>query len=222
MRTGKGRGLAAGLFALAVLCHLIVGIFAAVATLLMFLLYADRKRTRYLITMVPVAGLLTAFWTLPFLLGGAYMTDMTYERRPVGNAPNGQPDSYWQMLFPYSAWVDRLVFALAAIGLVACVIRGRRIGTFLGLVAITFGVWACVWPQSHLWNARLLPFMYLARYLLAFIGSTRSRRWSCATPGSSYATRPAPPARPVVVAGWPPGPTGSARPPRGGRSARSP
>ena len=30
MRTGKGRALAAGLFALAVLCHLIVGIFAAV------------------------------------------------------------------------------------------------------------------------------------------------------------------------------------------------
>ena len=32
MRTGKGRALAAVLFALAVLCHLIVGIFAAVAT----------------------------------------------------------------------------------------------------------------------------------------------------------------------------------------------
>jgi len=170
MRTGKGRALAAGLFALTVLCHLIVGIFAAVATILMFVLWADRKRTRYLLTMLPVAGLLTAFWTLPFLFGGAYMTDMTYERRPVGNAPNGLPDSYWQMLFPYTVWFDRLLFALAVIGLVACVIRGRRIGTFLGLVAVTFGTWACIWPQSHLWNARLLPFMYLARYLLAFIG----------------------------------------------------
>jgi uncharacterized membrane protein len=170
MRTGKGRALAAGLFALTVLCHLIVGIFAAVATLLMFVLWADRKRTRYLVTMLPVAGLLTAFWTLPFLFGGAYMTDMTYERRPVGNAPNGLPDSYWQMLFPYAAWIDILVFALAAIGLVGCVIRGRRAGVFLGLVAVVFGTWACIWPQSHLWNARLLPFMYLARYLLAFIG----------------------------------------------------
>ena len=136
----------------------------------MFVLWADRKRTRYLVTMLPVAGLLTAFWTLPFLFGGAYMTDMTYERRPVGNAPNGLPDSYWQMLFPYAAWIDILVFALAAIGLVGCVIRGRRAGVFLGLVAVVFGTWACIWPQSHLWNARLLPFMYLARYLLAFIG----------------------------------------------------
>ena len=136
----------------------------------MFVLWADRKRTRYLVTMLPVAGLLTAFWTLPFLFGGAYMTDMTYERRPVGNAPNGLPDSYWQMLFPYAAWIDILVFALAAIGLIGCVIRGRRAGVFLGLVAVVFGTWACIWPQSHLWNARLLPFMYLARYLLAFIG----------------------------------------------------
>jgi hypothetical protein len=170
MRTGKGRGTAAVLFALALLCHLIVGIFAAVATVLMFLLWVDRKRTRYVLTMLPVAGLLTAFWTLPFLWGGAYMTDMTYERRPVGNAPNGRPDSYWQMLFPYTVWVDRTLFVLAAIGLVGCIVRGRRSGVFLGLVAITFGVWACVWPQSHLWNARLLPFMYLARYLLAFVG----------------------------------------------------
>ena len=23
--------------------------------------------------------------------------------------------------------------------------------------------WACIWPQSHLWNARLLPFLYLTR-----------------------------------------------------------
>jgi hypothetical protein len=170
LRTGKGRALAAGLFALVVLCHLIVGIFITVATVLMFVLWADRKRTRYLLTMLPVAGLLTAFWTLPFLFGGAYMTDMTYERRPVGNAPNGLPDSYWQMLFPYAAWIDILVFALAAIGLVGCIIRGRRAGVFLGLVAVVFGTWACIWPQSHLWNARLLPFMYLARYLLAFIG----------------------------------------------------
>ncbi|HET9601102.1 MAG TPA: hypothetical protein VFP08_05905 [Acidimicrobiales bacterium] len=170
MRTGKGRALAAVLFALAVLCHLIVGIFVTVATVLMYLLWADRKRTRYVLTMAPVAGLLTAFWSLPFLFGGAYMTDMTYERRPVGNAPNGLPDSYWQMLFPYTAWIDRSVFVLAAIGLIGCVLRGRRAGAFLGLVAVVFGAWACIWPQSHLWNARLLPFMYLARYLLAFIG----------------------------------------------------
>ena len=98
------------------------------------------------------------------------MTDMTYERRPVGNAPNGLPDSYWQMLFPYAAWIDILVFALAAIGLVGCVIRGRRAGCSSASWPSVFGTWACIWPQSHLWNARLLPFMYLARYLLAFIG----------------------------------------------------
>ena len=48
--------------------------------------------------------------------------------------------------------------------------RGVRAGAFLGIMCIGYGVWACVWPQSHLWNARLLPFFYLTRYLLVAIG----------------------------------------------------
>ena len=169
----------------------------------MFVLWADRKRTRYLVTMLPVAGLLTAFWTLPFLFGGAYMTDMTYERRPVGNAPNGLPDSYWQMLFPYAAWIDILVFALAAIGLIGCVIRGRRAGVFLGLVAVglrdlgrasgrraTCGTPGCC--RSCTWPATCWPSS----------ASTRSSRSSSATSGWSCATAPpAPPTRSGGAAG---------------------
>ena len=156
----------------------------------MFLLWADRKRTRYVLTMAPVAGLLTAFWTLPFLFGGAYMTDMTYERRPVGNAPNGQPDSYWQMLFPYTAWIDRTVFVLAAIGLDR--LRHPRPPSRAcssGSSRWCSGRGPASGRRATSGTPRLLPFMYLARYMLAFIGVYEivgARRcgtsaWSCAT-----------------------------------------
>jgi hypothetical protein len=170
MRDGTHRATAAVLFALAALCHLIVAIYLVVATILLFLLYADRKRLKYLVTMAPVAGLLTAFWVLPFYLGGPYMTDMFYDRRPYGNAPNGQPDSYWQMLFPHGQWIDLALMQLAVIAVIASIAKGRRVGVFLGVCMVVFGTWAVVWPQSHLWNARILPFFYLSRYLLVAIG----------------------------------------------------
>ena len=40
----------------------------------------------------------------------------------------------------------------------------------LALMTLTYWVWAWVWPQNLLWNARLLPFMYLCRYLLVALG----------------------------------------------------
>jgi hypothetical protein len=202
MRTGKGRALAAGLFALTVLCHLIVGIFAAVATLLMFVLWADRKRTRYLVTMLPVAGLLTAFWTLPFLFGGAYMTDMTYERRPVGNAPNGLPDSYWQMLFrtrpgstsscshwrPSASWA-----ASSAAGGQGCSSASWPWSSVPGPASgrrATCGTPGCC--PSCTWPATCWPSS----------ASTRSSRSSSATSGWSCATaRPAPRTRSGGAAG---------------------
>ena len=83
------------------------------------------------------------------------MTDMFYERLS---------DNCRTMLFPQSHGVDRCIIVAGAdrphrLGASAAV----RAGVFLGIMAIGFGAWACLWPQSHLWNARLLPFMYLTR-----------------------------------------------------------
>ncbi|MGE3328309.1 MAG: hypothetical protein AB7N61_23185 [Acidimicrobiia bacterium] len=170
MRTGKGRALTAALFALCALCHLIVCFFALIGAVVMFVLYFDRHRFKYGITIAPVVALLVAFWMLPFYFGRDYMTDMRYERRPIGNAPNGLPDSYWQMLFPQGLHADWVIMGLALVGLVGSVIRGRRFGVWLAVMAIGYGTWAVLWPQSHLWNARLLPFLYLTRFMLAAVG----------------------------------------------------
>ena len=160
MRTGKYRAWAAGLFALTALCHVIVMFFAAIGAVVLFLLWADRKRLVYAASVGAVGGLLCAFWYIPFWRYSAYMTDMFYERR----------DDYWAMFFPQSTAISRLIFVLAAIGLIGAVVKGVRAGAFLGIMCIGYAVWARFWPQSHLWNARLLPFFYLTRYFLVALG----------------------------------------------------
>ena len=96
---------------------------------------------------------------------------MFYEKRPVGKTPDDKrTDSYWEMFFPQSTWADRFIMVAAIVGFVVAVQRRQRGAVWLGLVGSTFGVWAYLWPQSLLWNARLLPFMYLCRYMLAAYG----------------------------------------------------
>jgi hypothetical protein len=160
LRTGKHRALAAGLFALTALCHVIVMFFAVIGAVVLFLLWADKKRLKYIAGVGIVGGLLCAFWYIPFWRNSPYMTDMFYERL----------DQYWAMLFPQSTMWSRVIFVLAVVGLVGAVVRGLRAGAFLGIMCIGYAVWACLWPQSHLWNARLLPFYYLTRDLLVAMG----------------------------------------------------
>ncbi|HEX9258088.1 MAG TPA: hypothetical protein VF855_01025, partial [Acidimicrobiales bacterium] len=169
MRTGRHRALAAVLFAVCALSHLIVAFFAIAGTVVMWLVFVEfrrdgwlRTRTRFwhVATVGVVGGLVACFWLLPFAWRGPFMTDMFYERRT----------DFWVMLFPQSQPWDIIIFGLALIGLVGAVVRGYRAGIWLGIMAVGYAVWARVWPQSHLWNARLLPFLYLCRYLLVFLG----------------------------------------------------
>ena len=56
------------------------------------------------------------------------------------------------------------------------------------VMTLIYGVWVIVWPQSMLWNTRLLPFIYICRYLLA--GDRRSSRSGSGWP--RHARAPAP------------------------------
>jgi hypothetical protein len=169
MRTGKYRAWAAGLFALTALCHVIVMFFAAIGALVLFLLWADRKRLWYAFTAGVVGALLAAFWYIPFWRDSKFMTDMFYERL----------SDNWAMFFPQETNISRIIFVLAAVGLIGAVLRGNRIGAFLGIMCIGYAVWAALWPNSpeipvlgavNLWNARLLPFFYLTRDFLVAMG----------------------------------------------------
>ena len=173
LRTGRHRALAAVLLALCVLCHLIVAIFAAAGTLVWFVLYADRHRFKWLATMLPVGGLLTAFWVMPFFLRRHYLTDMGYERRT----------DYVNMLFPFTWKWDVVVLVLGVIGLIGSIMRRQRTGIWLGLMTLIYGAWIVVWPQSMFWNARLTPFYYICRYLLAAIGAAEIGLWLASLAG---------------------------------------
>ena len=171
LRTGRFRALAAVLAALAALSHGIVLFFVAIGAVVLFAVHASVKRLVVLLQVGSVSGLLAMFWLLPFQTGHAYQTDMFYEKRPTGKTPDDRrTDSYWEMFFPQSTFWDRTLGILALVGFIDAVRRRNRAGAFLGIMTVIYGTWAYAWPQSLLWNARLLPFMYLTRYMLAALG----------------------------------------------------
>lgn len=133
-----------------------------------------RWRWVWVATVAPAAGLLAAWWLLPFWMQRAYLNDMGWERKTniatllwnrsstiAGEAlDSGLVDS------PPLVWV----IGLAIVGLVLSLVNRRRLGVALALIAVAaaLGVWGM--PQGRLWNARLTPFYYLALYLLAAVG----------------------------------------------------
>ena len=186
LRTGRHRALAAVLLALTGLCHLIPAFFALVVTLVIALLRRPAWRTlRWLAAVLPVGGLISAFWVLPFAYQADYVNDMGWEKLPYSTAENGfrswsdtlfsfQGETYWKYLIPRSS-VDsptdlRWVLALAGMGLVLSIAFKVRTGLILAVSAVVMAVAFVVLPEQRLWNARLLPFYYLCLYLLAAVG----------------------------------------------------
>ncbi len=176
LETGRLRVAAAVVFALCALCHVIPAIFAVVAALLALALRADRARLRWLAGAGLVGGLLSAFWTLPFVARRAYLNDMGWEKLTT----------YWEALLPGRLGVSlsrafggeatasvagdlTWVALLAALGVGTSILFGRRLGVYLGLLAVIFAAAFVLTPQGRLWNARLLPFWYLCLYLLAAV-----------------------------------------------------
>jgi hypothetical protein len=177
LRTGRFRVWAAVLLSLSAVSHGIVLIFVAVAATILCLVWMDRRRLVYAVTTGVTVLLLSAWWVGPFLFGHEFMTDMKY-----GFRPEGANDSFWDMFFPLTAPLDFLITALAVIGFVAMILRRNLTGTAIGLVCLTFVALVYLTRDSLpliglLWNPRLLPFVYLTRYLLMVIGALELITW---------------------------------------------
>ncbi len=186
LRTGKHRAMAAVLLALTGLCHLIPAFFALAGTLVIALLRRPALRTvKWLACVLPVGGLISAFWVLPFWWQSAYVNDMGWEKLPYSTAENGfrswsdtlfsfDGETYWKYLIPRTG-VDspndlRWVLALACMGLVLSIAFRVRTGLILAGCTVLMGTAFVFLPEDRLWNARLLPFYYLGLYLLAAVG----------------------------------------------------
>ncbi len=167
---GRHRGWAAFAIAMSALCHGIVLIFVFGGVALMLLLRLDRQRLRYGVSTIGTALLLSAFWVIPFLGGHAFMTDMKYEPRP-----SGPSDSFWKMFFPLATPWNVLLAVLAIAGFVGSLRARRFLGVWMGVYSVILMMAVVLTRDSLpviglLWNPRLLPFVYLLRYMLATIG----------------------------------------------------
>lgn len=170
MYTGERRILTAVVIALAALSHGVVLIFVFIGVGLMMLMWKDRRRIKWGLSVIGIAALLASFWIVPFITGNAYMTDMKYEPRP-----SGATDSFWQMFFPLPAFWNITVMLFALIGFGACVLRRQLVGIWLGLFGVVLAIFVFMARDSLpmiglLWNPRVLPFFYLVRYMLMMIG----------------------------------------------------
>ncbi|MEQ1785531.1 MAG: 6-pyruvoyl-tetrahydropterin synthase-related protein [Acidimicrobiales bacterium] len=186
LRTGRHRAMAAVLLALTGLCHLIPAFFALAATLVIALLRRPAWRTvKWLACVLPVGGLISAFWVLPFAYQRPYVNDMGWQKLPYATAENGfrswsdtlfsfNGETYWKYLIPRTSEGSttdlRWVLALAAMGLVLSIAFRVRAGVILAGLALIAGAAFVILPEGRLWNARLLPFYYLSLYLLAAVG----------------------------------------------------
>ena len=170
LENGKYRNWAAVVLALAMLSHGIVLIFVVLGALLMWLIWLDRTRAWYGFTVGVTAVLLSAFWVFPFLFNHQYMTDMKY-----GFRPSGANDSFWDMFFPWTTFLDVVVSGFALIGFATSVARRHLNGAWLGvmcfaLIALTYVTRDSLPVIGLLWNPRLLPFLYLVRLMLMMVG----------------------------------------------------
>lgn len=170
LETGKYRSWATMVLSLAILSHGIVAIFVGVGVLLLWLVWMDRSRLVYGLMVGVATALLSAFWVLPFVTNHAYMTDMKY-----GFRPDGATDSFWKMFFPLHWSFDVIITSFAVIGFIGCVVRRHLTGAWLGICTLAMVGLVYVTRDSLpviglLWNPRLLPFVYLLRYLMMMIG----------------------------------------------------
>jgi hypothetical protein len=165
LETGKHRGLATVLLALSILCHAIPAFFALVGGVVLVLMRLDRARVLYAAPILVLGSLMTAFWSLPFVLRRGYLTDMGWEKLDKYQAHLLQHDQRW-------------VFVLAIVGLVMSLVFRIRFGVFVGILAVLFAIAFRLDAAApvHIWNARLLPFYYLCLYLLAGIGASEIMR----------------------------------------------
>ncbi len=141
---------------------------ASLAVLVRTIVTAGRHLIYTWVPVLAVGGMLSAWWTVPFYLNHKYMNDMGWERK----------DDVLNMLFVRSKLDPQLLDAppikwlliLAGAGALLAIIWWRRGGVFWVMAAATFAALFVFIPEGRLWNARLLPFYYLALYLLAAIG----------------------------------------------------
>jgi phosphomannomutase len=173
MENGRHRVLAAVLLTLTGLCHVLPFLFAVTGAVVWLVVSIGFRtgwfrRAWWLIASGVVGVALMAWWILPFALRTSMMNDMGWEKKT----------NYLNMLLQRQDLDPQLVNSppigvialLALLGLFMSIVWRRRGGVFLAMLAGVAAAAFVLMPQGRIWNARILPFWYLALYLLAAVG----------------------------------------------------
>ena len=172
-RIGRVRAVAASIIAIALwavvwniteapLLRLVVPAVAIAALVL-----ADWRRSWHALVIGVIGGLVSAFWTVPFAARREFMNDMGWEKLTSVRENLFFTDEIAGAGTHHSiTWL----LVLAALGAVVGLVRWHRPAMTWTAIAFTMALAFVHWPQHRLWNARILPFWYLALYLLAAMG----------------------------------------------------
>ncbi|MGH9129239.1 MAG: transposase [Acidimicrobiales bacterium] len=155
--TGRRRGLAAVLLAITALCHVVPAIFFGIVAVIVTLARLDRHRLWWSITAGVTGVAIIGFWAIPFVAGLPYTSTLGFQKLTT----------YGASMFP-----GELIWAvvLGGIGAVASLVRKRRVGIVVLLMAAVAAILLVFDPLHSLYNARFLPLWILCVYLLAGVG----------------------------------------------------
>jgi hypothetical protein len=210
--TGKRRWLPALLIALAIMSHIVVAIFVAIAAFLMWLTRRPLRTWKIALPVGIVAGSLSAVWLLPLYWQRAYTQSMRYAKLlPSGNAklPSWIPlpgpvrhtiEGLWNGVgrppldvnanpvkhISPTLWLPWWMWLLAAVAIVSAGWYRRRSTLVLLVLALVVGVMFIEWPEHAIWNTRFLPFWMLAWAFLAAMGATEIARMIALAVGRAY------------------------------------
>ncbi len=155
LRTGRHRAPAVVLLVVCVLCHLLAALLAVAGLgVALLLIGVTRRRLWWVLSVGATAGLLVAWWALPFVVEQPYSTNMGWVN----------VTTYAAMLAPNA---DRWALALAAIGVVVAILKKDRVASMLVVLGTASAVALVVDPQGKLYNTRFLPLWWLCVYLVA-------------------------------------------------------
>ena len=178
LQTRRRLWLPALLLAMTVTSHLMVGVFAIVAGIIIWLFHHPWRNLGRTFAIGLVATLLTAVWALPLLATFGYTTDMRYS--PIGECASGTQcnlagQHYVDYLFPSNPFDPQGflpyrwgAYILIGILIVAAIALARRGTLALLTIALASGLMFRFWSAlgAKVWNLRALPFWYLSIFLL--------------------------------------------------------
>ena len=159
LRTGRLRWLAAALYGVTLLCHVVPALGYAGAATLSALSHWNKNTWRVLIPVGLVGGLLGAFWLVPFAADLRFSSSMGYTR----------VTGVWTNVMP--SWDFLWAVIPASFGTLMAVINRDRTPIVLAVSALA-AVGAFQWlPAGFVYNGRWLPFYFLFTLLLAAYGA---------------------------------------------------